>query len=437
MTRFSKMEIVGVRWLVMEPKAGEHYSVVDGDRLWNIAAQVYGSPYKYSLIVSANPQLSGRPKVEDGSPVIYGGDTIMIPGIATEESPESVSTVLFADQQRDQFSVEINGERIPVVSGSFFESMDHGSDELTFSVDKDSLSSTARNALKPFKYPECKLYVYGILELTGAVYIVEPSISSDGGRVATYTAYSKTIDVVDSAVNVPLEINNSKLLNIAKKRLADLSISAVFMSGADEYFDKVKAKSGEKRFSELSNLARQRGILLSSTAEGNLLFHRANLDEVSVATIAENESGSTKIAGKFDGRERFSSYKIVGKSTLGKSVTKTVTDTFVSKSRFFVRNDSGSDAGTAIKAAKWERSKAVSDALTMAIPVDDWFDDNGSVWKSNRYVTVISETLDITKPTLLLIRRRRLNWSATSRSAVLDVVPKEVFTGEEVPDIWG
>lgn len=416
-------------------KAGEQYFVKDGDRLWFLASDVYGTPYKYPLIVDANPQINGRGLAPDGSPLIFEGDVLWIPSEEADEGDLVIPS--FADQQADDFSVEIEGERIAVVSGSFFQTMDTGSDELKFTVDYDSLSDAVRLNLRPFQYAKCRLYIKGELRLTGAVYKNSHSVSSSGGRVVTYTAYSNTIDLVDSVVNPPYEMNSIKLVNLAKKRCADIGITAVFYSGGDEFFKRVRSRSGEKRFSELSKLARQRGLLVSNTASGNILFHRANDVETPVALIEEGGSRASDFSAEYDGRKRYSQYRIVGEGIDGEPVTKTVVDPFVSRARYFYRKESGSDNGNNRKSAEWERSKAVADALSMQIPVSDWFDDLGGVWRCNTYITVKSETLAINTPVNLLVRRVLFNWSSTGVNAVLNVVPKEVFSGDEIPDIWG
>lgn len=417
------------------PVVGEPYSVVDGDRLWWLARDVYGTPFKYPLIVDANPQINGRGLAPDGSPLIFEGDVLWIPAEESEEIAGIEDSLSFASQQQDSYSVRIGGELVAVLEGELLLTMDTGSDVATFSVDVDSLSDRVREALRPFRYPDVTVRINGELKLTGRIYVVEPS--NDGKRkIKKLTAYSKTADLIDSSVNPPYEVNSVSLVNYAKALTKDVGISAVFYSGENELFDRIRPRSGEKRYSHLVSLAKERGLLVSCTAYGNILFHTASDPSQSVDVLEEGKQGVLSWSGQFDGRKRFSSYRIVGKGLAGEPVAKTVVDPFVKPARYFARKESRSDAGSAEKAAQWERSKAIADALSINLSVDSWRTRSNELWRDNTFVTVKSETLDIPDGVDLLIRRVKFVFSPSGKTAVLSVVPREVFTGEPIPDIW-
>lgn len=411
--------------------AGSQYTVVKHDWLSTIAAEAYGDMFKWPLIADANPQINGRGVAIDGSSLIFGGDVLWIPSeeVAEQDSPT------FGEQQENDFSVAIEGELLPITKGSLLLTMDSGSDELKVDVDIESLTPTMRKMLLPFQYPKVTVRINGVLKMSGVIYVTEPKSSKDG-KVKTLYGYSYTADLIDSVVNAPYEQNGVTLLDRAETLTKDMGITAVFYSGAKEQFDKVTAKNGEKRFSHLVKLAKERGLLVSCTAYGNLLFHRAAISGAPVDVIEEGDFGGISFGAKYDGRKRFSSYRVTGKAISGDGVTTTVVDPFVSRARFFSRKERNADSGGAEKAAIWERSKAVADALTMACPVDGFTTKKGELWTTNTYVTVKSSSIDLKNGADLLIRRVRFNYSPTSKNATIDVVPSEVFSNEEIPNIW-
>lgn len=412
---------------------GSQYTVVDEDWLSKISIKAYGVIEKWTVIAQANPQINGRGVAIDGSPLIFEGDVLFIP-LEIEDLGETDSTLSFAQQQSDDMSVTIAGELVPIVSGSLLVTMDTASDEFTAEIDPQYISESVKRALRPYQYPSLVVRISGEIRLTGAVYVVSPRVNPKR-NVVVIKGYSATIDFVDSAINPPYEQVSCSLKQRAVQFTADLGIQTVFEAGATEHFDKMSAKSGENRFTNLLKYARERGVLISCTPLGALLFHTVTQDITAIGNITENDLGGTEYAADFDGRKRFSSYRVTGKSFSGAPVTKTVVDPVVKRPRFFARGSRGEQGGVT-KQANWERSKAVADALSIKIPYSSWRSDSGILWRENRFVFVTSESLYLSDGVNLLIRSVRYSYSSRGKTALLNLVPKEVFSEEPIPDMW-
>lgn len=416
----------------MRAVQGKNYHVEDGDRLWRIALDAYGDNWKYSLIVNANPQLNGRGLADDGSPLIFGGDVLWVP-VLQDSNFEDVS---FANQQRDSFSLEINGELVAVESGELLITLDTGIDRADAVIDISSVSETIRKALLPFKYPDCKVRINGELMLSGCVYVVQPELS-EKKKQKKITIYSYTADLFDSCCNPPYTQTGVSLKDRAYSLCRAIGLTPQFDTGISAFYDKLTSSDGEKRGEHLLKIAKMRGILLSCTAQGNPFFTKAIESGISVDSISEGEAGALEFSAEYDGRKRYSSYRIVSKAVKGEQpTTKTVIDSHVPRPRFFSRKESSADDGGVEDSADWERSKAVSYALSMSIPVDRWRDRSGKLWKPNTFIHVESKTLDIPQGVDLLIRRVSFKFETTGKTATLDVVPHQVFSGKEIPDIW-
>lgn len=412
---------------------GTQYSIVANDWLSKIAGRAYGDIYNWKIIESANPQLNGRDTALDGSPLLFPGDVLWIP----IDNPVEVDTdqLTFVQQQEDSFSLTVDGELVSVMSASLLVTMDTGADFFEARIDIENISEKVRSALIPFKYPQCTVRINGELRLTGAVYDISVEVSSSG-KVKTIKGYSNTIDLVDSAVNPPLVQSSVTLKNRADTLCSGMGIRAVFRAGESELFDKVTARSGEKRFSHLVRLARERGILVSNTASGNLLFLKPSTDKSPIGIITEGNFDSSKLSANYIGRKKFSSYRVTGKSIVGVAVTSTITDKDVSRARFYVSGSQG-DQGSVSKSAKWERSRAAAEAMSIELPYNSWVSNSGELWREDRYVQVTSKTLDITTPVLLIIRRIKYVFSPKGKTVLMNVCPPEVFSEDPVPNIWG
>jgi LysM repeat protein len=67
------------------------YVVKKGDTLSGISVKYLGSSGKWTRIANTNPQLAERKRIYDGSPVIFPGDTLIIPENETQK-PASAKT---------------------------------------------------------------------------------------------------------------------------------------------------------------------------------------------------------------------------------------------------------------------------------------------------------------------------------------------------------
>ena len=68
------------------------YTVQPGDTLSKIGVKTLGDSSRWPDIVKANPQLSSRKTASDGSPIIFTGDVLIIPGKDNDVKVESGKT---------------------------------------------------------------------------------------------------------------------------------------------------------------------------------------------------------------------------------------------------------------------------------------------------------------------------------------------------------
>src|SRR5512138_275716 len=83
-----------------------NYTVRKGDTLGKISIKYYGTFSKWITIKQANPQLIGRGKAIDGSPLIYPGDILIIPEKTKKTIPLKINA-----KSDDELTIIINGNK--------------------------------------------------------------------------------------------------------------------------------------------------------------------------------------------------------------------------------------------------------------------------------------------------------------------------------------
>jgi len=404
----------------------KQYTVKSGDTLSLIAAREYGDQTLWRRIWSAN-----QTRLRSGDPeIIFPGETIIIPVLPERESLRTVSPPI-----EQGMSIVLNGRVIPIVSGRIIRTMDTGADGWAASINWQPGEDTELDSrLKPYSYTPAQAYIDNELLVSGLLYSMSAARTNDG-IIKDLEGFSFTADLVDSTLKPPYESNNVTLSQIATEIVSPLGINVVFDTDTGGQFSRVTAEEGETIFAYLARLASQRGVLVSSTARGELLFTQATTDSVPVATLEEDEQGALEYRARFDGRARYNVYRAVGRSPIGnkESIAK---DNAVPRSRFLTFQADETTRGDIGEAAKWKRSKQLAEALTLTLPVADWYDPSGNLWRENTLVTVKSPTLHVPQGFTFIIRQVSYILENEGRRAELSIVPPQVYTREELVDPW-
>lgn len=412
-----------------KPTPGKQYTIQDEDSLSVVARRAYGNYIHWPRIWRAN-----QSALRSGDPdLIYPGEVIYIPELGELARTDPG----LANQGADDLLIVIDGLEIRSTASRVMLTMDTASDGWTASLpwtpgDNPELDKR----LLPYTYPRAKVYIGGVLKVSGYLYTVGSSIS-DRGTVANLAGFSRTADLIDSTLRPPYEENNITLKQRAEKLVQAHGIKAVFDADTGGPFDRVTASESDTIFAHLNKLAKQRGVLISSTPDGNLLFTEANVKAAPVATLEEGREIVINYEATFDGRKRFNTYRAVS-STPGGSGEGIEKDNRVPRSRIKTFRIQDSISGEMKAAATWERNKTLADALTIPLPVQGWINQRtGKVWEANTKVTVIAPSIHVPNGFDFLIRSVEFSETEREKNAILNVVPPQVYTKEEVTEPWG
>jgi len=410
------------------PIPGKTYIVQTGDTLSGISTRAYGLPNEYPRIVRAN-------NLPDD--LIRVGETLIIPPIP--ELAALIKKSLSAGVEEDGFVLKLGNRLIPVLSGRVIRTMDTAADAWSCEIawepgaDKELDKLTA-----PFSYTDAEVFLDGERTLTGRLYAVGQKFT-DKGRVKTLKGGSLTIDIVDSQTSPPYQSNATSLERFCKDLLTPLGIGVkvaphVKLEGK---FKSETAKDNETIFNYLSRLAKSQGVLLSSTAKGELLITKADLKGPVVGSLVEGDPLVEKWESDFDGRKLFSSYRAVSGSSMStKNKSVDLRDSSVPKTRVKnIRLKSGQN-GDLDKAIIWERNKSLAKAIKLPCPVTSWYAPEGKLWRDNSRVTVESLTWGVPDGFTFQISRVEFIWDDKGKKAVLSLLPPFVYSNEIKDQPW-
>lgn len=420
------------------PTPGFQYKLLKRDSakgLSGVAKKAYGDGTKWRIIWRANKSSA---RTSDPNRGFWVGDVLTIPGdppieeIKQEFRDDILPTL--ENKEKGDFTLLINDVEIPLANGRAMVAMDSGADGWTGTTIWDPGNPVLAELYKPYSYQEASVFISGELLIRGYLYVVAPSLNTRES-VIQFEGWSFMADAIDSTIKPPLEQSKVTLEKRAKELLNPLGIEVVFDVEDDEPFDRVTANESDTIFDHLAGLAKQRGVLITSTPQGKALFTKANIGNP-VGVILEDFPPYIEATVKFDGRARFNAYKATAQSPKKNSKTATANDPQVPKSRFRTFSaDDASEEGLQ-KAVDWARSKALADALTINFPVHSWYDPEGNLWRPNTIVTVVSPSLFAPNGFNFMIKSVEYMFESVGIGAVLGLVPPAVYTGEDLVEPW-
>jgi prophage tail gpP-like protein len=416
-----------------KPIPGKPYTVVSGDNLSKIANKAYGDSSKWRIIWQAN-QSTVR---SDDPNKIFPGEVLVIPPdptVAEANIELGIDAPDLKGKDKDEFTLVISDTEIKTESANIKRTIDTASDGWSAVSYWDFNLKSISDIIKPYNYAKAAVYLGGRMIVNGFLYVVSPQLTPDGNRLIL-KGFSKTVDIVDSTLKPPYELNNITLDTRVKDLVTPLGIGVKIDAPMGDKFNRVTAEPTETIFEHCAKLASQRSVLISSTRTGDLILWQAKKSKP-VGSIQESAPPRTEMLAEFDGRQRFNSYKAIGQTPKNNKITAVSKDNNVPKSRFLTFQANESTKGTIQGVADWRRSKQLADALTIPFPVDSWYAPDGNLWEVNTIVTAVIPSLWIDYGFDFLIKSVEYISSADGTPAILELVPPQVYAGEDLVEPW-
>jgi prophage tail gpP-like protein len=410
----------------MKPFPGAAYTVVNGDTIRNISRRAYGYD-RADQVVDANPFIVSRAQKAgvkgisaEGLPIIFKNDVLQIPATTSRYDGRKVTADF-----NTQIMVKLDGIEYKGLKASGIKrGMNTIADGFTFEIPFDYRDAKLVDRVRPYSYKPAMLYIGGEPYITGIC--MKPSFaqSGGGGTVCTMEVRTKPGNMIECmAPHKSLTYENQTLLEIANHVAADYgagrnSLKAYSSHGDSNKFASAVKEATETDFDFLKRLASQKGFLITSGKDGNLLFVRATADAKAVATLRQGQFPVLSCGSSFDGSKRFSEWRGYAQMSGVTTNINVQRDPGVAIFRpfAFTADESGDnppdttvgtktvkagegDAEAQLKkalagggtidmarAVRWRMCKSIADSALISVAVAGWHDPDGQLWEENTKV---------------------------------------------------
>lgn len=395
------------------------YKVVSGDTFEKIARRVYGTGEEASRIQRSNPG------VEEP---LSAGTTLLIPDltIAPRNQPPVAPSV-----NPDEVAVIIEGERFRFWTELQIRLSIDSFSRIEFTLPFDSSRQDLRDIFRPFTFKSVEVTVGGEVLFTGVMVNVNPILKPDSKmlQIGCYARPGVFMDCTAPASAYPLESNNLRLDAVARSLADPFGIPVSLVGDAGPVFRRIAHDPHKKILPFLTDLAKQRGFVMSDTAEGELLFWKSITSGTPVATFVQGVPPFEGATPVFDGQKYYSHVTGTGPVFIGgRGKQYTVINPHLRDVlRPMTVKFKDALVGDEKLAAEAAIARMFANIAGFEINLPTWRDPEGNLWEPNT-------TLDVTAPDAMiynsyefLIRNVTLKAAPESRTVTLDIVIPGAF----------
>lgn len=383
------------------------------DTFETLARRHLGRSDQAVLLSGANPGLQ---------PPFIGGEAVRVPRSTQNSS---------ANGTDDDIEVFIDGE-----SRKFFTTMEYRTtiDSIDTLVLGSPLTETVRQ-FRPLSYVPSELFIGG-KQLFSGVFLAPTPFRDKNTTSVSMLFYSRCGVLGDctapSSLFTRLEVQNQTLEEISNTLCSPFNVRSNFTSSAGGAFDQVAIKRSQKVLPYLIDLANQRGLILTNDAFGDLQYltsvERGNPVDSLVAGSAPLLSATVR----FNPQQVYSELTAVAPVDFGDSG-----GVYTERSPFgasFLRPhtfDAGDvDASELQIATRNKFGRMLAGAAAYTVKVSTWRNRSGDLWAPNTTITLQDPDIYIDSPYELLIRSVSFLDDNVNRTAVLELVIPEAYTGQ-------
>jgi prophage tail gpP-like protein len=414
------------------------YNVVQGDTLSAIAVRCLGSAGKWPQITGANPQLANRRKAVDGSPLIFPGDTLIIPENMTESRPASAAAktpVVLSDKEQD-VSIVIDGRKFTGFTSYSLKLNYDSLDTFSFSAPYDSGIKELQEVTKPFAFKPCEVFYNDVLMFKGTLLTPDPELTDKSSEITLqgYPLCGVLNDCMIPPTKYPLQCMGINMKGIADAACDPYGIPVIFDGPPGPDFTEVSIEPTDKILDFLSRLAKQRNLLFTNNEKGQLVFFTPKKEKASV-TFSEGRLPLISIKPKFGAQDFYSHITGFGKtdaeypSLAWTYENKNLINKGIIRHHSVTIDDSEniSDLENAVKAYA---GRMFADCVSFELVCENHVNENNEVFQKGMGVCVSAPSAMITKETVFLARNVELARTVEGKTAQLTLVLPGSYTGE-------
>lgn len=402
------------------------YKVISGDTFENIARKVYGTEAGAGRISRANPGVSEP---------LTAGITLITP--VASEAPQNVPQQAVSDTD-EEVAVSIEGSRFRFWDRvRIVRSMD-AMDVIEFGAPFESTAPGFREAFRPFSFKNVDITVGGSPLFTGTMVSPVP-VLENGQKLISVGCYSLPgvlNDCTPPASSFPLEFLGLGLREIASALAAPFGIGVEFRADQGAIFEQVAIAPGKKILTFLTELAKQRNLIISSSERGKLIFLQSIPAGNPVARLRQGSAPVLSVSPFFNPQEYYSHITglepaIIGLDGLQFTVKNPRLEGITRPLTFEAPDTLDSDVKLAVEA---KAGRMFGNMASYVVPVATWRDSAGDLWAPNTSLTLTAPDAMIYNEYEFIIRSVEFNRDPVSTTAVLNLVIPGSFSGK-IPEV--
>lgn len=307
--------------------------------------------------------------------------------------------------------------------------------QLSFRAPFEPARSEFRETFEPFSYKPLQVTLGGKPLFNGTLIGVNPKTDADS-RTVEVTGYSLPGVLHDCdapGVSLPIVFRKMDLRAITKKLTEPFGIGVEFRDPPGSPFDLVRLACNESIQKFLANLAYQRGLVISNTEFGDVLFWRTIAPGKPVVTFAEGTPPVTDVEARFNAQDYFSEITGYAKGSRRRRGAKyTLQNPWLRsplRCKSFTLEDT--ERGDAPDATRAKAGRMFGNMVTYTVSdLPTWRDPHDALWAPNTTLLLTAPGAMVYEQTELCVRRVALKQSAERRSATLELVLPGSFSGE-------
>lgn len=398
------------------------YSTRPGDTFESVARRVYGDERRARLVAQANPGVS--------EPLSPGTvlSTPPAPGTPVNKTPQAPTSTA------NEVALLIDGTRFRFWADMRITRSLDAMDLVEFSAPFESDAPGFRETFRPFSYKPLDVTVGGAPLFTGTLVGIMPELANSQKTIGVsgYSRPGVLNDCTAPGSAYPIEYNGLDLKAIAEALCEPFGVAVVFTGPVGSAFERVAVDPGATILSFLSDLARQRGLVVSSTPAGELLFQQSAQVGQPVAVLQQGASPVLGVTPTFSPQQYYS--HITGREltrigTLGSQYTVR-NPHLAGVVRPIVFDAQDVEGGEIADAVRAKVGRMYGNMAAYAVQVSSWRDPQGNLWAPNTTVSLEAPGAMVYAPYEFVVRSVRFDRAGSSESAELDLVLPGAFSGQ-------
>ena len=398
------------------------YRASTGDTFESIARKVYGDERRSRAIARANPGV-----LEPIAP----GTVLAVPpapGAPADKTPQGPSAT------GNEVALLIDGTRFRFWSDLRLTRSLDNMDTLEFGAPFEADAPGFRETFRPFSYKPLGVTVGGDPLFTGTLVGIMPDLgnSQKAIGVSGYSRPGVLEDCTAPASAYPVEFNGFDLRGIADALCEPFGVAVVFDGPVGSAFERAAVEPGGNVMAFLSDLARQRGLVVSSTPAGELLFQQSVMPGAPVAALRQGAAPVLSVTPSFSPQQYYShitGLEAVRVGTEGSQYTVRNPHLagIVRPMTFSAPDVEGGDITDAVRA---KAGRMFGNMAAYTVQVATWRDPQGRLWAPNTTMTLEAPDAMVYSAYEFVLRSVQFSRTGDNESAELDLVLPGSFSGQ-------